>query len=68
MTILGDLAASGAGITILAISMASLLVGLAAWAIAMGRRTDAALDNAFAARGSRTGQPGLSLHGSQPTR
>jgi hypothetical protein len=68
MTILGDLAASGAGITVLAISLASLFIGLAAWAIAVGRRTDAALDNAFAARGSRAGQPGLSLHSSRPTR
>jgi hypothetical protein len=42
---------------ILTIGSASLLIGLAACAVAIGRHTDAALDNAFTARGSRLAQP-----------
>jgi hypothetical protein len=67
MTMFGDVAVSGVGTMILTIGSAALLVGLAAWAVAVGRRTGAALDNAFTARGSRVGQAGFSAHGSQRT-
>src|SRR5262245_59819457 len=49
MTIFNEIFASDFATTILAITSAPLLIGLVAFAVTMGRRTDAALDNAFGA-------------------
>jgi len=54
MTAFSEIFASDFATTILAITSAPLLIGLAAFAVTMGRRSDAALDSAF---GSRDGKP-----------
>jgi hypothetical protein len=68
MTILGHVVVSGVGITILTVGAVALLVGFAAWAVAIGRRTDAALDNAFTTRSGRLAQTQFSVHPSQSAR
>jgi mannose/cellobiose epimerase-like protein (N-acyl-D-glucosamine 2-epimerase family) len=57
MTVFSEIFASDFATTILAISSAPVLIGLAAFAVTLGRRIDAALDNAFDARKGHAGQP-----------
>jgi len=53
MTTFSEIFASDFATTILAITSAPLLIGLAAFAVSMGRRTDAALGGAFGGRGGK---------------
>src|SRR5215471_17299492 len=53
MAMFNEILASDFATAILAITSAPLLIGLVAFAVTMGRRTDAALDNAFGARDAK---------------